>query len=146
MNPEGGKVRWPHSWIGWTIPALWAGFVWSYILVLSQLAGQSFLVAIRGTGVVQYSAAIVVLSPEFDQIIFLGLGILVLASHSALLFGRRLDPTVLLVAAGLAVGMAGYLFVSPFFIILVGIAAIATVLEDSSGIAIRTGTTRGVHL
>lgn len=147
MDREGGEIRQLHILMGWTAPALWAVFAWSYTIVLSQLADQSFLVAIRGTGIVQYPSSIVVLSPSLDRIMFVGLGILLLVVHSALLrFRGCLDPAALLASAGLAVGLVGYAFLSPLFIVLVGASAIPAVLEDCSTIAHATGATRRVPL
>jgi hypothetical protein len=147
VGSEGGAGRSPNRWAAWVLPAAWASFAWLWVVIFSQVAALSYYVAVRGGGIGQYPSAMVVISAPVDRLLFLGLGVAVLAAHSGLLrYKGGSDGVAALASVGLAAGLAGYFFVNPLFVVLVGVAFVGVVAEGSSRLASAAATVPRVLL
>lgn len=135
------------GWISWAPGMLWAAFAWVLVAVLSQVAQSWFFAAVRGSGIIEYPAVIVIGTARLDQYALVGLGLAVLLLHSVLFRVRvESDATAILTALGLTVGLGGFVVVSQLFAVLAGISFVPLVLEDSARISAWVGVSRRAPL
>jgi hypothetical protein len=135
------------GWIAWAPGMLWAGFSWALVAVISQVAQPWFFAAVRGTGIIEYPAVVVIGTVRLDRYALVGLGFGVLLLHSVF-FRVRVDSDAMafLASLGLAVGIGGFVAVSQLFVVLVGASFVLVVLEDSARISVWAGGSRRAPL